>query len=54
MIGYNTEWKQDINIGKVNNQNFVNIPFYKLILILLDYYYSKKEAENEQFSKRFS
>lgn len=30
-IGYNSGWKQDINIGKRNNQNFVNIPFHKLI-----------------------
>jgi len=28
IIGYNKEWKQDINMGKRNNQNFVNIPFY--------------------------
>lgn len=26
VIGNNTGWKQDINIGRVNNQNFVNIP----------------------------
>ena len=31
IIGYNKEWKQGINIGKVNNQNFVNIPYYKLL-----------------------
>lgn len=31
VIGYNKEWKQGINIGKVNNQNFVNIPYYKLL-----------------------
>ena len=30
VIGYNPNWKQDINLGSVNNQNFVNIPFYKL------------------------
>lgn len=30
IIGYNKDMKQDINIGKVNNQNFVSIPFYKL------------------------
>ena len=24
-------WKQNINLGKVNNQNFVNIPFNRLI-----------------------
>ncbi|TFG22308.1 MAG: transposase [Promethearchaeota archaeon] len=32
VIGYNKEWKQDINIGKRNNQNFVQIPFSKLLL----------------------
>ena len=30
VIGYNKEWKQNINIGKKNNQNFVGVPFYKL------------------------
>lgn len=27
VIGKNTGWKQNINIGKKNNQNFVSIPF---------------------------
>ena len=36
IVGYNKEWKQDTNIGKINNQNFVNIPFYKFIS-MLDY-----------------
>ena len=31
VIGYNEGWKQNINIGKRNNQNFVSIPFRKLI-----------------------
>ncbi len=31
IIGYNKGWKQEINIGKKNNQNFVNIPFLELI-----------------------
>ena len=31
VIGYNEEWKQNINIGKRNNQAFVNIPFYTFI-----------------------
>jgi putative transposase len=31
IIGHNKEWKQDINLGKRINQNFVNIPFNKLI-----------------------
>lgn len=31
VIGLNRDWKQDINIGKVNNQKFVSIPHAKLI-----------------------
>jgi putative transposase len=31
VIGKNKDWKQNINIGKVNNQKFVNIPFESLI-----------------------
>ena len=34
VIGYNKEWKQGINIGRVNNQNFVGIPYYKLLNML--------------------
>ena len=34
IVGYNKEWKQKINIGKANNQNFVNIPFRKILDIL--------------------
>ena len=30
VIGYNKGQKQGINIGKINNQNMVMIPFYKL------------------------
>ena len=30
VLGYNEFWKTEINIGKRNNQNFVNIPFEKL------------------------
>lgn len=31
VIGYNEQWKQGVNIGRVNNQNFVQIPYYKVI-----------------------
>jgi putative transposase len=31
IIGNNQDWKQNINLGKKNNQNFVQIPFGKLI-----------------------
>ena len=30
-IGYNENWKREINIGKKNNQNFVQIPYLILI-----------------------
>nr|DAF21592.1 MAG TPA: endonuclease [Caudoviricetes sp.] len=31
VLGYNEEWKQNISIGKANNQSFVSIPFYTFI-----------------------
>ena len=31
VIGNNPNWKQGINLGKKNNHNFVQIPFFKLI-----------------------
>lgn len=34
IIGYNEFWKTEINIGKRNNQNFVNIPFQKLVWMI--------------------
>lgn len=34
VVGYNKEWKQDINLGKRNNQNFVNIPFLNFVNML--------------------
>ncbi len=34
VVGYNKEWKQEINIGKKNNQNFVNIPYHKFLHML--------------------
>lgn len=42
VIGYNEFWKCEINIGKRNNQNFVNIPFRKLIWFIQ--YKAKKEG----------
>lgn len=35
IVGYNKGWKQNINMGKVNNQTFVSIPFYQLVQQLL-------------------
>ena len=34
VVGYNKGWKQEINIGSKNNQNFVSIPFRKILDIL--------------------
>ncbi|MDJ0598722.1 MAG: transposase [Crocosphaera sp.] len=34
IIGHNQEWKQSINLGKRNNQNFVSIPYNKFIGML--------------------
>lgn len=31
IIGNNTDWKNGINLGRRNNQNFVNIPYSKFI-----------------------
>ena len=31
VLGYNDDFQQNSNIGKTNNQNFVNMPFSKLI-----------------------
>ena len=34
VIGKNENWKQEINIGKVNNQNFTSVPHAKFIEML--------------------
>ena len=34
VIGYIKGWKQETNLGKKNNQNFVQIPFEKLISLI--------------------
>ena len=34
VIGYNQNWKQEINIGSVNNQHFVSIPFAQLVSMI--------------------
>ena len=35
VIGKNANWKQDINIGKTNNQNFVSVPYSRFINMLV-------------------
>ena len=31
IVGHNKNWKQNSNLGKINNQNFIQIPFNKFI-----------------------
>ena len=35
MVGYNKEWKQGVNLGKKTNQSFVNIPYCRLLEMLV-------------------
>jgi len=44
IVGYNQHWKQEIDIGKKNNQNFVSIPYLKLLNMLE--YKCKREGIN--------
>ena len=48
-IGENKGWKQEINIGKKNNQNFVQIPFTKFKQMLK--YKGEKEGINIHFQE---
>ncbi|MHA1973110.1 MAG: zinc ribbon domain-containing protein [Candidatus Hodarchaeales archaeon] len=34
VAGYNEQWKQKCSLGRRNNQNFVQIPFLKLVQML--------------------
>ena len=34
VVGYNEQWKQKCSLGRRNNQNFVQIPFLKLVRML--------------------
>lgn len=45
VVGYNQEWKQEVNLSKKTNQNFVYIPFYEFI--------SKLKYKLENFGIKF-
>lgn len=57
VIWYNKEWKQETKLGKVNNQNFVNIPFQKFI-DMLSYkcrlVWIKVEIQEESYTSKCS
>lgn len=55
VVGHNNNWKQNINIGRRNNQNFVSIPFdtiiQKLLYKLEEVGITLKEQEESHTSK---
>ena len=53
IVGNNQGWKQNTNIGKRNNQNFVQIPFYKLIQ-KLEYKCRMKGIKLEVISEEYT
>ena len=56
-IGHNKDWKQEINIGSKNNQNFVSIP-YSLLINMLRYKLEEKGGQlielNEAYTSKCS
>ena len=56
-IGHNKDWKQEINIGSRNNQNFVSIP-YSLLINMLRYKIEEKGGQlvelNEAYTSKCS
>lgn len=34
VVGYNQEWKQNVNLGRKTNQSFVQIPYHKFLFLL--------------------
>ena len=56
-IGYNKEWKQGVEMGKKNNQNFVSIP-YSLLINMLRYKIEEKGGVlvelNESYTSKCS
>lgn len=57
IVGYNKGQKQNINIGKSNNQNFVQIPFYKFrnkLKYLCERYGIKYIEQEESYTSKAS
>lgn len=57
IVGYNKGQKQGINIGKSNNQNFVQIPFYKFrnkLKYLCERYGMKYIEQEESYTSKAS
>ena len=57
VVGYNPDWKRDINIGSHNNQNFVQIPHGLLrekIKYLCELYGIKYHEQEESYTSKAS
>ena len=57
VVGHNKEWKQDTNIGSINNQNFVNIPYGKLrdkLIYLCKLYGIEFKLQEESYTSKAS
>ena len=57
VIGYNPTLQKDSNIGRINNQNFVNIPFGKLkdkLSYLSQYYGIRLISQEESYTSKAS
>ena len=56
-IGHNKDWKQEVEMGKKNNQNFVSIP-YSLLINMLRYKIEEKGGQlielNESYTSKCS
>ena len=57
IIGYNHFWKTELNIGKRNNQNFINIP-YEILINMIEYKCNKAginiELKEESYTSKCS
>ncbi|MGR5365973.1 RNA-guided endonuclease InsQ/TnpB family protein [Photobacterium damselae] len=57
IVGKNAGWKQEVNIGRVNNQNFTNLPHSKFIDILkykLREFGIQLKTQDESYSSKAS
>ena len=57
MLGYNPTWKQEINLGKKNNQNFLYIPYLKFIqklTVKLESFEIKLIVQEESYTSKCS
>ena len=57
VVGYNPDWKREINIGKQNNQNFTQIPHGKLrekLKYLCEFYGIRYVEQEESYTSKAS